>query len=110
MRYMENHLLREREEYFVENLCPVDLFPYLTCLSVPDKEQIECDSKQNGDSRATQTLFDRVIRRGDEAFPIFVRALRETGYDNLAMILDPHYQGIIKLLLYSSVCNYSLLS
>lgn len=86
-------LLQERQIHFIDNLCPVDLFPYLKCLTTLDKEQIECTSKQNGDSRATQTLFERLYRRGDEVFSSFVRALRESGYEHLAMILDPLYQG-----------------
>jgi hypothetical protein len=106
MRVLVKKLLVDRLEYFVENLCPEDVIPYLHCLCKPDVENIRCDTKNYGDSKATQTLFDRLGRRGDEAFPQFVRALRETGNGQLAMILDPFFRG--KILLFSVIYNTTL--
>lgn len=93
MKSFETRLLLERKEHFIEDLCPLDVLPYLTCLSKPDQEKIQCTAKNDGDSRATDELFDRLIKRGREAFPMFIRALRTSGNDHLAMILDPSYQG-----------------
>lgn len=97
MKVLEKKLLDERLEYFLENLCPEDVLSHLRCLCEPDKELIRCDAKNKGDTRATETLFDRLKRRGDEAFTQFVRALRKTGNAHLAMILDPYFTGKSKI-------------
>ena len=94
MKPENKKLLDIRLQDFVHDLAPVDILPYLSFLSNEDQEQIECDETRLGPSRATQTLVDRLKRKEDMAFDDFVRALRTTGCDHVAMLLDPQYTGI----------------
>ena len=88
----ENRILTERLHYFLEEVFPCDLLPWLTCLTESDKQQIQCDQDRHGDIKATDTLVDRLKRRQD-GFSQFVIALRENGSEHVAMLLDPEMKG-----------------
>ena len=94
-----NKILSHRLVHFVNDLIPTDLFPYLSCLSQEDKEKVLCVETNDGPSRATYTLVDRLQKKSnncDKAFREFVRALRKTGSDHVAILLDPQYAGKLK--------------
>ena len=87
-------LLDKRVRHFLNDLIPVEILPFLSYLTEEDKQQIKCDETNYGPSRATQTLVNRLVKKDDMAFDEFVRALRKTGCDHVAMLLDPQYTGI----------------
>ena len=83
-------LVRERERFLIKEIIPSRLFQYLVgILSDDDKEQVQADESNHGHRHATGTLIDRLKRRGENAFPAFVIALRKAGYPNTALLLDP---------------------
>ncbi|PFX15412.1 putative ATP-dependent RNA helicase DDX58 [Stylophora pistillata] len=86
----EKKILNERLKDFMEEVIPVDLLPYLTCLQQTDKEDIEATQNNKGPTTANQTLVDRLKRR-DKGFSHFVRALRQTGNEQTALLVDPYY-------------------
>ena len=92
----EKKLLTERLQYFIEEVFPCDLLPWLACLTTADKQQIQRDQDRHGDIKATETLVDRLKRRQD-GFSQFVIALRSNGSEHVAMLLDPEMKGITQL-------------
>ena len=101
-----NKILSHRLEHFVNDLIPTDLFPYLSCLSQEDKGKVLCVETNDGPSRATYTLVDRLQKKSnncDKAFREFVRALRKTGSDHVAILLDPQYAGKLKTITCSAL-------
>lgn len=82
-------ILDERLRHFMEEVIPVDLLPYLSCLQKTDKEAIEACQRNDGPTRANYILVDRIKRR--QGFQNFVQALRTSGYDHTALLLDPYY-------------------
>lgn len=76
----------------VDDVIPVDMLPYLSCLTSRDKDAIKCEETNHGPMRATQILVDRLVRRPN-AFQEFIRALRETGCGHLAELLYPQEEG-----------------
>ena len=89
MRAYEKKILDKRLPDFLEEVVPVDLLPYLPCLTKPDKENIEALQNTKGPTRATALLVDRLKRR-DKAFAQFVLALRRCGSGHTALLLDPY--------------------
>ena len=90
MRPREKQLIDKRLKDFIEEVLPVELFPYLPCLKQQDKEEIAAVQTNHGPMKATQTLVDRLKRR-DKAFANFVQALRKCGGAHTALLLDPFY-------------------
>ena len=90
MRPREKQLIDKRLKDFIEEVLPVDLFPYLPCLFQGDKEEIQAVQTNHGPMKATQTLVDRLKRR-DKGFANFVQALRKCGGAHTALLLDPYY-------------------
>lgn len=82
-------ILDERLKYFMGEVIPVDLLPYLSCLQKIDKEAIEACQRNEGPTRANSVLVDRIKRR--QGFQDFVQALRTSGCDHTALLLDPYY-------------------
>ena len=84
-------------KYIKFEIDPIKLLPALQgagILTQTDCEPIRATSKHQGPSIATQNeLLPRLSKRGDKAFPTFVGALRETGHDHAAQLLDPAYKG-----------------
>lgn len=72
----------------VDDVIPVDMLPYLSCLTSNDREEIKCEETNHGPMRATQKLVERLVRRPN-AFHEFIRALRVTGCEHLAELLYP---------------------
>ena len=78
-----------------EDAIPVDMLPYLPCLTPSDKEIIKCEETNGGPRRATHELLSRLRRRAG-AFQEFVEALRLSGCGHLADLLDPREQGMCR--------------
>ena len=90
------HLLDERAPHLIEEVAPTKLLPYLN-LPKWDKENIVCDERNLGPAYATSTLLDKLKRRngpkGWKTFDALVRALRNIGNQQSALLLDPHFKG-----------------
>lgn len=89
-RQIEKQILDKRLEDFHEELIPLDVLPYLSCLQKADKEVIEATQKNEGPTRANYVLVDRIKRR-HRGFQDFVQALRKCGFEHTALLLDPYY-------------------
>ena len=89
-------LLEERSQHLIKELSPTKLLPYLNLPSC-DKENIECDERNRGKREASVTLLNRLKKRngpnGQKVFQGFVRALRNVGNQQSALLLDPHFKG-----------------
>ena len=90
------HLLDERAPHLIEEVAPTKLLPYLN-LPKWDKENIVCDERNLGPAYATSTLLDKLKRRngpeGWRTFDALVRALRNVGNQQSALLLDLHFKG-----------------
>lgn len=76
----------------VQDIIPVDMLPYLPCLTQTDKEGIKSEEVNKGPYRAAIFLLDR-IRRRTNGFQELVDALRWTGCGHLADLLVPLGEG-----------------
>lgn len=89
-------LLDDRAQHLIKELKPTKLLPHLN-LPASDKENIICDEERKGPREATVTLLERLKKRngpsGKKIFQGFVRALRNVGNQQSALLLDPHFQG-----------------
>ena len=92
MERQQRELIYRNLSHLVDDVIPVDMLPFLSCLKSNDKEQIRCEETNYGPMRATQKLVERLVRRPN-AFYEFIRALRETGCEHLAELLDPQEEG-----------------
>lgn len=99
-------LLNERTHLLIKELVPTKLLRYLN-LPISDKENIECDEKNKGKQVATMTLVSRLIKRngpnGQKIFEQLVRALRNVGNQQSALLLDPNFKG--NYTMYHCTCN-----
>lgn len=84
----ERDLISENITQLVEDVIPIDMLPYLPCLTKSDKEKIKCEETNHGSMRAAQELIDRLVRRRN-SFREFITALCETGCRHLAEQLCP---------------------
>ncbi|CAH3035189.1 unnamed protein product [Porites lobata] len=88
-------LLDERTPHLIKELVPTKLLPYLN-LPISDKENIQCDEKNKGKQVATVTLFGKLTKRngpnGQKTFEQLVRALRNVGNQQSALLLDPNFK------------------
>lgn len=91
MKSYEKQILDKRLKDFMEELIPVDVLPFLSCLQKTDKEAIEAVQRNDGPTRANYVLVDRIKRR-DKGFQDFVQALRKCGFEHTALLLDPYYK------------------
>ena len=92
MEREQKELIKQYLPELVDDVIPVDMLPYLSCLTSNDKEKIKCEETNHGPIRATQELVVRLVRRPN-AFQEFIRALRETGCGHLAELLYPQEEG-----------------
>lgn len=79
------------DHYFPEitrDAIPVDMLPYLPCLTQSDKEIITREETNKGPIRAATELLFRVRRRRG-AFRELVFALRASGCGHIADLLHP---------------------
>ena len=81
----------------VNDVIPVDMLPYLPCLTQNDKEKIRCEEANHGPMRATQELLNLLVRRRN-AFHELVQALRRTRLEHLADLLHSPDDGILNTL------------
>lgn len=95
MEREERELINRYSPELVADVIPVDMLPYLSCLTSNDKERIKCEETNYGPIRAAQELLCRLVRRPN-GFQEFIRALRETGYEHLADLLLPQEEGRCK--------------
>ena len=67
----------------VNDVIPVGMLPYLSCLTPADKERIlkRCEERNHVPIQAAQELLDRLVRRRN-TFQGLIRGLRETDYDH----------------------------
>ena len=99
MEREERDLINQYKVDLVDDVIPVDMLPYLSCLTSYDKERIKCEETNNGPRRAAQELLDRLVRRRN-GFQEFIRALRETGCEHLANSLLQQEEGKWKAMWY----------
>ena len=89
-------LIDERTPYLMVEVAPTKLLPFLN-LSSSDKENIICDERNKGKTEAALTLLEKLKKQngpnGRKAFDGLVRALRNVGSQQSALLLDPHFKG-----------------
>lgn len=92
-------LLDERTPHLMKELVPSKLLPHLN-LPESDKEKIICDEQREGQRQASLSLLEKLKKRsggnGKKTFDRFVRALRNEGLQQSALLLDPHFKGNCK--------------
>ena len=97
----------------MKEVAPTKLLPYLN-LTNNDKENIRCDERNKGKTEATLTLLDKLKKQngpnGQKAFDELVRALRNIGNQQSALLLDPHFKGKKLNIFISSLANLRTLS
>lgn len=90
-------LLDERTPHLVKELVPAKLLPHLN-LTASDREKIMCDERCEGQRHASLSLLEKLKKRnggnGKQTFDRLVRALRNEGLQQSALLLDPHFKGI----------------
>lgn len=89
-------LIDERTKHLMKEIAPTKLLPYLN-LSNSDNENIRCDEVTKGKTTAALTLLDKLKKQngpnGRKGFDELVRALRNVGSQQSALLLDPHFKG-----------------
>lgn len=88
--------VKRRERYIRQEIDPVKLLRILelNTLTQIDCENIEAAYNNHGAIHATENeLLTRLKKKGPLAFSRFVTALRETGQDHAAQLLDPKWKG-----------------
>ncbi|XP_078588696.1 antiviral innate immune response receptor RIG-I-like [Branchiostoma floridae x Branchiostoma japonicum] len=90
----------------------MDMLPHLPCLSDQDKDQIEAENRNHGNTRALITLIDRVTRCGPGWYTQFLEGLRRSKYDHLAdeLAMDRVYKNVVnkhELLLCETIVSES---
>ena len=92
MNREQRNLIDQFCPQIIQDVIPVDMLPYLLCLTHSDKEAIAHEETRFGPMRAAQELLSRLRRRPD-GFEQFIQALTATGCAHLADLLDPREQG-----------------
>lgn len=90
MELREKRLLDKKLKDFMMDVVPVDLLPYLPCLTRFDKEEIEASQRNHGPTRACCVLVDRLKKR-QRGFQQFLQALSHNGSHHVVWLLDPNY-------------------
>lgn len=91
----EEHYIRIIQLFMKELLgrIPVtDIIPHLYgehAISLSEKEEIECELRNSGNSRAAWILLFFLPQRAENWFRIFLKALIDCGHKDLAEKLDP---------------------
>ncbi|KAK3604489.1 hypothetical protein CHS0354_019082, partial [Potamilus streckersoni] len=83
--------LRKHLPRFVNQVDPVQLLPYLPCLSQATMEEIKCRQCNKGKIAAAQELYSHIIRYSERGVRQLVEALRNSdiGLMELADLIDP---------------------
>ncbi|XP_015751012.1 PREDICTED: uncharacterized protein LOC107330992 isoform X1 [Acropora digitifera] len=90
MEPREKRLLDKKLKDFMMDVVPVDLLPYLPCLTRFDKEEIEASQRNHGPTRACCVLVDRLKKR-QRGFQQFLQALSQNRSHHVVWLLDPNY-------------------
>ena len=90
MEPREKRILDKKLKDFMMDVVPVDLLPYLPCLTRFDKEEIEASQRNHGPTRACCVLVDRLKKR-QRGFQQFLQALRQSGSHHVVLLLDPNF-------------------
>lgn len=89
-------LIDERTPHLMKEVAPTKLLPYLN-LTNSDKENIWCEERNKGKTEATLALLEKLKKKngpnGQKTFDGLVRALRNVGNQQSALLLDPHFKG-----------------
>lgn len=89
-------LINERMPHLIKEVAPTKLLPFLK-LPKCDEENIVCDERNMGPAQATWTLLNKLKKQngpnGRKTFDALVRALRNVGNQQSALLLDPHFKG-----------------
>ncbi|KAI1883791.1 hypothetical protein AGOR_G00235210 [Albula goreensis] len=86
--------VRPEMPQFVEKVKPLDLSPYLVCLTDSDKEQIRMETNNRGNRAGVEMLIDNLKRR--ENWPEhLIQALEKCGYPSLASQTKAAYQKLL---------------
>lgn len=89
-------LIDERTPHLMKEVAPTKLLPYLN-LTNSDKENIRCEERNKGKTEATLALLEKLKKKngpnGQKTFDGLVRALRNVGNQQSALLLDPHFKG-----------------
>ncbi|XP_046850121.1 uncharacterized protein LOC124443679 isoform X2 [Xenia sp. Carnegie-2017] len=73
------------------DVLPIDLLPFLTCLTEDDREQIQCKQDREGPRSAVTILLDRLKKR-EKGFEQFLSALEDNGCKHLQKMLSQALQ------------------
>ncbi|XP_068726649.1 uncharacterized protein [Montipora capricornis] len=87
----ERYLIDQYFPQITQDVIPVDMLPYLNCLTQNDREAIASEEMRQGHMRAAQELLSRLRRRTD-GFEQLIQALNATGCEHLANLLVPREQ------------------
>lgn len=74
------------------DVLPIDLLPFLTCLTEDDREQIQFRQDREGPRSAVTILLDRLKKR-EKGFDQFLSALEENGCKHLQKKLSQALQS-----------------
>ena len=68
---------------------PIEMHPYLHCLSDEEQEQIQACTKASGNERGAIKMFSLLVLKGtSEMFRQLVMALKKTRYEQVATDLE----------------------
>lgn len=82
---MHRDILRNNRAFLIKNMEPMKLLKHLsTTLDETDDEQIKAQSTRG---ERSEKLLDILLRKGQNAFDEFVKALREVQSQYLAVTL-----------------------
>ena len=88
--------IRRRQRYFIREIDPLKVINVMQDVLTPeDCENIRTACTNHGQIVAVQNnLLERLKRRGPDSLPKFVLALRKTGQEHAAQLIDPKLKGI----------------
>ncbi|XP_033757677.1 uncharacterized protein LOC117340036 [Pecten maximus] len=90
MTFLDDKRIRQLNQHlpeFTRKVDPIELLPYLQCLTQSSREEIENRQRQNSKSQAAMKLYDHLIRM-DNWWPQLLVALRHTNLYQLADKLE----------------------
>lgn len=70
-----------------------ELFSFLPCLPDEKRESIEYFEKMSKPIQAVRELVEFLEEKGDIGLQMLVNALAKAGYEQVALLLDPDFEG-----------------
>ena len=88
--------IRRRQRYFIREIDPLKVIEVMQdVFTQEDCENIRTACTNHGPIVAVRDhLLGRLKRRGPNSLPKFVLALRKTGQEHAAQLIDPKMKGI----------------